>query len=219
MASGEVLYRSGDALSAIYAVKCGSIKTLIASSDGEEQITGFYMPGELLGFDGLDYGHSCTAVTLERTILCKLPTTSVDQLAGQIPGLRRELFRMMARKLNQEQSMLFLLGQRNAEERVAAFLLSLSTRLQQRGLSGKAIQLSMPRHDIANYLGMAAETVSRHLGRLSEKGVISVMARTVTIENPAVLRSCIEPCISSDLVPPVPVSQRQLSSKANPINP
>lgn len=205
MGSGEILYRSGDALSAIYAVKCGSIKTLIASSDGEEQITGFFMPGELLGFDGLDDGHSCTAVTLERTILCKLPTTSVDQLAGQIPGLRRELFRMMSRKLNQEQSMLFLLGQRSADERVAAFLLSLSTRMRRRGLSGKAIQLSMSRHDIANYLGMAPETVSRHLGRLTDKGVISVIGRTVTVEDPAALRSSVEPCISPDLLPVAPL--------------
>ena len=201
MGSGEILYRSGDALSAIYAVKCGSIKTLIASSDGEEQITGFFMPGELLGFDGLDDGHSCTAVTLEHTILCKMPTTSVDQLAGQIPGLRRELFRMMSRKLNQEQSMLFLLGQRSADERVAAFLLSLSVRMQRRGLSGKAIQLSMSRQDIANYLGMAAETVSRHLGRLTDKGVISVMGRTVTVEDPAALHSSVEPCVTPDLVP------------------
>ena len=201
MGSGEILYRSGDALSAIYAVKCGSIKTLIASSDGEEQITGFFMPGELLGFDGLDDGHSCTAVTLEHTILCKLPTTSVDQLAGQIPGLRRELFRMMSRKLNQEQSMLFLLGQRSADERVAAFLLSLSVRMRQRGLSGKAIQLSMSRQDIANYLGMAAETVSRHLGRLTDKGVISVIGRTVTVEDPAALHSSVEPCVTPDLVP------------------
>ena len=198
--SGDILYRTGDTFRAIYAVKTGSIKTLISSSDGEEQITGFFMPGELFGFDGLDYGHSCTAVALEPTLLCELPVASVDELAHQIPGLRREIFRMMSRKLSEKQSMLFLLGRRKADQRLATFLLSLSTRMQYRGLSGNEIRLSMSRHDVANYLGMASETVSRLLSRLSKEKVISVNGRTVVIENPVALRARVEPCITPNAV-------------------
>jgi|TARA_B100001971_G_scaffold140372_1_gene129688 CRP/FNR family transcriptional regulator len=195
LATRDVLYRSGDAFRAIYAVKSGCIKTSIASADGGEQITGFFMPGELFGFDGLDNGHVCTAAALERSRVCELPVTSVDELAQQIPGLRRELFRMMSREINEEQSMLFLLAQRSADDRLAAFLLSLSTRMQYHGRSGVEFRLSMSRHDIANYLGLAAETVSRHLGRLTEEKVISISGRTVVIEDPANLRTRVEQCI------------------------
>ncbi len=202
MATRDVLYRSGDAFRAIYAVKSGCIKTSISSADGEEQITGFFMPGELFGFDGLNNDHVCSAVALERSYVCELPVTSVDELAQQIPGLRRELFRMMSREINEEQSMLFLLAQRSADERLAAFLLSLSTRLQYRGHSGVEFRLSMSRHDIANYLGLAAETVSRNLGRLTEEKVISLSGRTVVIEDLVALRTRVEQCIGRGVMKP-----------------
>jgi CRP/FNR family transcriptional regulator len=98
--------------------------------------------------------------------------------------------------------MLFLLAQRSADERLAAFLLSLSTRLQYRGHSGVEFRLSMSRHDIANYLGLAAETVSRNLGRLTEEKVISLSGRTVVIEDLVALRTRVEQCIGRGVMKP-----------------
>jgi len=156
----EPLYRIGDQFTAIYAVKSGSLKTLVSTQDGENQITGFYLPGELFGFDGFDDNHSCSAVALERSNVCELPLDSIEELSSHIPSLRRELDRLMGRQINSDQSMLLLLSRRSADERLATFLVSLSIRFQQRGLSANEFRLSMSRHDIANYLGLAAKPLA-----------------------------------------------------------
>ena len=133
MQRGDTLYRSGDPFNALYAVKSGTMKTIMITPDGEEQIVGFHMPGELLGFDGLHDVHSCTAVAIERTSLCELPLNQVEEVSRVIPGLHRQLCNIMGRELNGEQAMLLLLARLTAEDRLAAFLLSLSKRFSQRG--------------------------------------------------------------------------------------
>ena len=183
MARGNFLYQTGEVFGGLYAVKSGSFKTTISAFDGEDQITGFYLPGELFGFDGFDDNHSCSAVALEHSSVCELPLNSIDQLAIKIPNLRRELDRLMAREITTDQSMLLQLSRRTAEQRLAAFLVSLSTRFRQRGFSGTEFRLSMSRHDIANYLGLAAETVSRLFKRFKENHLASVNGRTIIIQD------------------------------------
>ncbi len=191
---GENIYRAGDNFHALYAVKSGSLKTVVSPPDGNEQIIGFSMPGELFGFDGIDDGHTCTAVALERTTLCELPLNAVAEVSQAVPGLHRELYRVMAREISVDQSMLLLLARRTAEDRLAAFLLSLSKRFADRGFSQTDFSLSMSRHDIANYLGLAAETVSRLFGRLSEAGLLTVHGRKIHIQNLDGLRGRVDGC-------------------------
>lgn len=183
MARGNFLYQTGDVFGGLYAVKSGSFKTTISASDGEDQVTGFYLPGELFGFDGFDDHYSCSAVALEYSSVCELPLSSIDQLVVKLPNLRRELDRLMAREITTDQSMLLQLSRRTAEQRLAAFLVSLSIRFRQRGFSGTELRLSMSRYDIANYLGLTAETVSRLFKRLKEHHLALVNGRTVIIQD------------------------------------
>jgi len=179
---GEPLFRQGEQLGALYAVRSGSVKTHALSRDGNEQITGFHFPGELVGLDALSADvHGCTATTLETTTVCAIPFDRLDELAGRIPGLRRQLLRLMSRELVEDEQMLLLVGQKTAEQRLAALLLSISTRFQSRGYSATEFNLSMSRDDIGNYLGLAVETVSRLFTRFQSDRVLRVRRKNVQI--------------------------------------
>lgn len=186
---GDHLFRAGDNFRSLYAVKSGSLKVYINTPDGSEQIVGFHMAGELLGLDGMDsQHHTCSAIALETTSLCELPFNNIEDLCRRYSGLYRELCSVMGHEIVEDQAMLLVLGKRSAEERVATFLLSLSKRFSKRGFSESEFNLSMSRHDIANYLGLAPETVSRLLGRLHEEGVLTVERRHVQIHDVEKLR-------------------------------
>ncbi|MDP6399181.1 MAG: fumarate/nitrate reduction transcriptional regulator Fnr [Arenicellales bacterium] len=191
---GEIIYHAGDDFRALFAVKSGSLKIIMSPPDGEEQIIGFSMPGELFGFDGIEDVHSCSAVALERTSICELPLDAVSDIAREIPSLNRELYKVMANEISTDQSMLLLLARRSAEDRLAAFLLSLSRRFSSRGFSETDFVLSMPRHDIANYLGLAVETISRLFSRLAEENVVSANGRKVRIHSLDRLRQRVGDC-------------------------
>ncbi|GJL82270.1 MAG: electron transport regulator A [marine bacterium B5-7] len=184
---GGTLYHSGEKASALYAVKSGALKSVVTTEDGEEQIVGFHMPGELIGFDGVDAVHNCTVVCLERSSVCELPLNDLEELSREVPSLHREVYTVMRREISQEQSMLLLLARRTAESRLATFLISLSSRLGSRGFSESEFNLSMSRHDIANYLGLAAETISRLISKFQENGILAVNRRRVIILDRAAL--------------------------------
>ncbi|HKJ95033.1 MAG TPA: fumarate/nitrate reduction transcriptional regulator Fnr [Gammaproteobacteria bacterium] len=182
MKRGHHLYRIGDSFQAIYAVRSGSIKTYTVSAEGQEQVTGFHLAGELLGLDAINDGqHPCNAKVLESTAVCEIPFDRLDELCDRIPGLRRQLFKVMSKELSFEQSLLTLLGKKNSQERLAAFLLSLSARYRSRGFSPQEFRLGMSRDDIGNYLGLAMETVSRMFTRFQTEGILKVDNRNVRI--------------------------------------
>jgi|TARA_B100000959_G_scaffold214261_1_gene225522 CRP/FNR family transcriptional regulator len=185
---GDHLFRAGDNFRSIYIVKSGSLKVYINTPDGSEQIVGFHMAGELLGLDGLDdQFHTCSALALETTSLCELPFNIIEDLCKQYSSVYRELCAAMGREIVERQAMLLVLGKRSAEERIATFLLSLSKRFNKRGFSGNEFNLSMSRHDIANNLGLAPETVSRQLVRLHEENILTVEQRHVQIHDAEML--------------------------------
>jgi CRP/FNR family transcriptional regulator len=186
---GDSLYRVGDRFHSLFAVRSGALKTIMITPDGDEQIIGFHMPGELLGFDGLSDYYNCNAVALERTSVCDLPLNRVEELSRVIAGLHRQLCSIMGRELNTDQAMLLLLAKLSADDRLAAFLLSLSKRFAQRGFSESRFILAMSRHDIANYLGLAPETVSRVFARFQQDGLLSVNRREIEIHDMDTLRS------------------------------
>jgi len=168
----------------IYAVKSGAIKTSISNSDGQEQVLEFHLPGDLLGFDAFDTGeHTCDAIAIEDTLLCKISMDVFDELCGRLPGMRKELIHQVGKEISHNQNQLLSLGQQQTDERLAVFLLKLSNHYQSRGFSSKEFLLPMSRQDLSNYLGMAVETLSRITSRLSENGIIKIDKRMVFIQD------------------------------------
>jgi CRP/FNR family transcriptional regulator len=181
LARGEALYRRGDPFRGIIAVKAGTAKLLSQDRLGEEYVTAFLLPGELLGFDGLSGEvHQCSAVALETLSYCEISASQMDKLCREMPKLLRELFRHAGKRIDSATD-LALLTKRPAEARIAAFLTDLSERLRQRGFSGLEFRLSLSRQEIGEYLGMALETVSRVFSQFDALGVIEIRNRNVRI--------------------------------------
>ena len=180
--TGEHLYRRGESFSSIYAVRSGSVKSYLIGDDGVEQITGFYLPGEILGFDGIGTGsHGCNVVALETSSVCEIPFARLEELSLQIPVLQHHLLQLMGRQIESDHKMMLTLSKKNAEGRVATLLSSLSRRYGRRKLSPHAMRLPMSRMDIGNFLGLTIETVSRTFSRLQKDGIIEVNGREIRI--------------------------------------
>lgn len=191
----EYLYHDGDTAQALYAVRSGCVKTMAESANGDEQIVGFHLPGELLGLDGFGDGHhTCNAVALETSSICELPLSKLEEFCRDVPGLQKQMRRIMGKEVNNDHQLLLLLGKMSAEERLASFLLSLSSRMQERHWSASEFNLSMPRQDIANYLGMAVETVSRLFASFQNDALISVDRRHISILDMDGLKDIVGDC-------------------------
>jgi len=182
--SGEHLYRSGDPFKSLYAVRSGSIKTYLIDDEGVEQVTGFFLPGEVLGFDGIGtHIHGCNVVALETSSVCEMPFDRLEELTLAIPGLQHHFFQLMGKQIDSDHQMMLTLSKKNAEGRIATLLISLSRRYGRRNLSPNAMRLPMSRMDIGNFLGLTIETVSRTFSRLAKDEVITVDGREVVIKD------------------------------------
>lgn len=182
--AGEHLYRSGDKFHSVYAVRSGSIKTYLVDDEGVEQVTGFFLPGEILGFDGVGSpSHGCNVVALETSSVCEIPFERLEELSRSMPSLQHHFFQLMGKQIESDHQMMLTLGKKNAEGRIATLLLSLSRRYGRRNLSPNAMRLPMSRMDIGNFLGLTIETVSRTFSRLHKEEVISVDGREIVIKN------------------------------------
>jgi len=179
---GETLYSAGDEFRSIYAVRSGFFKTSTVDHDGREQVTGFFMVGDLLGADGLGSGRcASSAVALEESNVCVMPYTLIEQTGRMVPALQRGLHAVLAREIVRDHGVMLLLGSMCAEERLAAFVLNLSRRYVQRGFSGADFILRMTRREIGSYLGLKLETVSRLFSAFHRSGLIEVRQRTLRI--------------------------------------
>jgi len=179
---GESLYRLGDAQDAIYGIRVGSLKTQVEDAAGQVQITGFHLPGELIGLDGmLESQHVSSALALEDAEVCVIRLADVDEIALQLPSLQPQVRRLMSREISRAHAMLATLGAMRAEQRLAAFLLNLSQRLSVLGYSSVEFVMRMSREEIGNYLGLTLETVSRLFSRLGRDGLIRIHQREVRI--------------------------------------
>ena len=197
---GHHLFRPGDKSHALFALRSGALKSYCITEDGEEQVLGFTLPGELTGMDGLSGGrYASAAVVLETSSICELPYSKLENLCHDLPGLQRQLLNVVGREITSDQQMLMLLGKRTAEERLASFLLSLSTRYKQRSLSPTEFNLPMSRQDIGNYLGLAIETVSRLFAQFQDKQILKVNRRQITILDMERLKVMVEGCIRQSI--------------------
>lgn len=176
-----VLFKQGARFKSLVAVRSGSIKSF-TTEDGIEQIIAFHLPGEILGLDAIGEGrHQSTAVALETASVCELPFDRLHVLAQEVKGLQHQLLRIMSRNLGTEDQFKRLVAHHGADERLAGFLLNLASRYALRGYSNSELNLSMTRSDIANYLGLAVETVSRTFTHFQQDGLIAIHGRTIKI--------------------------------------
>ncbi|MCC6075485.1 fumarate/nitrate reduction transcriptional regulator Fnr [Pseudomonas sp. GCM10022188] len=179
---GEFLFRQGDSFTSVFAVRTGALKTFSVTDGGEEQITGFHLPSELVGMSGMDAeAYPVSAQALETTSLCEIPYEKLDELSVQLPQLRRQLMRLMSREIRDDQQMMLLLSKKTADERIATFLVNLSARFRARGYSANQFRLAMSRSEIGNYLGLAVETVSRVFTRFQQNGLLQADGKEVQI--------------------------------------
>ncbi|MGI9286443.1 MAG: helix-turn-helix domain-containing protein [Pseudomonadales bacterium] len=186
---GDTLFTTGQTFKQLYVIRSGSIKTSVTGSDGDSQITGFHLQGAMLGLDGIEGGeYTHCAQALESCKLCSISFTDFSVRVASTPQLLQMLLHRISRDIKQGNKMIFMLGKCNAQQRVARFLFDLSDRYRSSGKSAKYLSLTMSRHDIASYLGLASETASRVLQRFQSMGLITVERRNITLKNTTQLR-------------------------------
>ena len=191
--AGDHVFREGDPFEAIAAVRAGTVKTYSIDRDGREHVLGFHLPGEVIGLDAIDGDtYPCNAVALDTVMLCRFSFPKISVLATRVPGLQKQLFRLLSRDIGRAA---MLAGDWTADERMAAFLISLSRRLAARGFSPDRFQLTMARTDIANYLRLAPETVSRVLKRFQDDAMIQVDRRELELVNRKPLEALAAPML------------------------
>jgi len=182
---GEALYQAGAEFSSVYAIRSGFFKTSLLDTEGREQVTGFFMGGELLGMDGIGGSYHGTAVALEDSEACVLPYSLIEEVSREIPALQRQLHAVLSREIARDHGVMMLLGSMRAEERLATFLLNLSRRFVRRGYSSTEFHLRMTREEIGSFLGLKLETVSRLFSAFQKDGLIEVQQKHVNIRDVA----------------------------------
>jgi len=189
VAAGDYVIAAGAPFREIYAVKSGSFKTYVTMTNGEQQIIDFYFPGELMGLEGMSEGAYPHAVeALEASSVCRLDFSKLHLLGARLGDFQQQLIAALSRRARQDQWVPLLMGAQNAEQRTATFLLSLSSRFAEHDLPSLRFKLPMSRHDIANYLGLAVETVSRMVQRFQSMELLEVHGRHVEVRNLDALR-------------------------------
>lgn len=176
---GEHIFREGDPFKAIAAVRSGTVKTYVTDLAGREQVLGFFLPGEMIGLNAISRSrYPCNAVALDTVTLCRFSFPRMATLATRMPELQQQLFRLLSEDIGKAS---LLAGDFSADERMAAFLITLARRYEARGFQPNRFTLAMARADIANYLRLAAETVSRVLRRFQDDGLVRVQRRDVEL--------------------------------------
>lgn len=185
---GETLFHSGQPFHSVYAVKAGGFKVFTQHASGEDKLIGFYLPGDILGVDALSSGsHVSTAIALDTSTVCEIPFKALERLSLQVPTLNRQLLSIMSKELSDERMHAELLSRKSAEERMALFILWLSQRQARRGFNHEAFRLGLLHRDVALYLGLTPETVSRVLARFAEEGIVEWRQKQLTIHHRAQL--------------------------------
>ena len=193
---GQVLYQHGDPLDALFGLRTGSLKTQITEASGQHQITGFYLPGEIIGLDGMMEGaHTSSAVAMEDSEVCVVRLDTIDEISRFVPSLQQQIRRLMSKEIVRSHQVLLALGSMRSEQRLAAFLINLSQRLSALGYSSSEFIMRMSREEIGNYLGLTLETVSRLFSRFAREGMIRVNQREIKIIDIAALNELVgKPC-------------------------
>jgi CRP/FNR family transcriptional regulator len=179
---GESVFREGQPFHGVYAVKEGGVKSYLTTPQQSERILSFHLPGELLGLEAIrTANYQSTAVALENTQVCWLPLNQLDLLGDRFPHFQEQLIHVLAVHLAKQQQQFILSARQSADERLAAFLLNLSERYARHGFGSDLFRLAMLRQDIANFLGISMETVSRTFKRFQTKRLLNVTGKHVRL--------------------------------------
>ena len=179
---GTQVFHIGDRFNTLYTVRTGSLKTYTLTPDGREQITGFYLPGDIIGLDAMGSGvHGSGAEALETTNLCAILFNRLSSMQSE--SMKQRLLNLASNQIQNRDQHITLLGKESAEQRLASLLVQLADRFETLGYSAHQFNLSMPRADIGNYLSLAIETVSRLFAKLRGLGLIDVNRRQLRINN------------------------------------
>jgi len=190
---GETLFHKGDPFRSLYAVKSGTFKTLISHQGRPDQVVGFHLPGELIGAEAMAGEHyPCTARALEASSVCELCLELLPDAGRPLEALQRSIIELLGKEVAFNHELIGSLVHQSAEQRVAGFIMSLSDRLQRRGMPGDDFNLGMSRSDIGNYLGLASETVSRIMTRFQKQGLIRIQRKRISVRAPARLEQVAE---------------------------
>jgi len=190
MQKGEGLFRVGQPFYAAYAVKSGTFMSYRLLDDGEEQVLAFHLPGELIGLDAIkEKQYSYSARALEPGAVCELYFNDLAMLGEGYADAQDSLIRVMGGQINRAQRQSLLAARQAADERIAAFLLNLSDRLGRRDFCSTNLRLAMSRQQIASYLGVAVETVSRGLKRFQTLGLLKVSGKQIELSDRAGLEN------------------------------
>ncbi|UGB47295.1 helix-turn-helix domain-containing protein [Frateuria edaphi] len=182
LAPGQHVYRAGQPFHAIYLVHAGFLKTCELSEDGRERVTSFRMRGDLVGVESIGLAHyACDVVALDDSEIWELPYPPVLHACLQMPELQIRLTAALAGEIRNDRAWMLALGTLTAEQRVAAFLLDMAERHMRLGFSPRHFLLRMGRADIASFLGIKHETVTRALSRLDRLQCIDVQRREIRL--------------------------------------
>lgn len=170
----HTIISEGEPALGMYNVTSGAVKLYKLMPDGRRQITGFLFAGDFLGL-AMNNSYAYSAEAILPTTLCRLPRRQMDRLLEDFPKLQRRLFGMASNELASAQDQMLLLGRKSAKEKIASFLLTLSGRAQRRGQPANPVHLPMSRSDIADFIGLTTETVSRTFTQLKGSGIIRLL--------------------------------------------
>lgn len=187
------LHRAGMPLTSLHSVCCGSLKRSALDGRGMEQVMAFALPGDLLGLDAIASGsHATNCIALEDSRVCAVSLHELENLCRATPELQRKFSRALSGTISHGQRHVMMLARMTADERIAMFLLELSARYGALGFSANQFRLPMSRTELANYLGLKLETVSRSFSQLRRAGIVGSRSREIVISDPNALRRICE---------------------------
>ena len=185
----EHLFMAGDPFETVLAVRAGCFKSYVIDEDGEERVLGFHLPGEIIGLEAINgRQHRASVMALDTSAVCSLSFEQLSEMARKMPDLQTEIFRVMSERIGELET---IAGDLTAEQRLGLFLLSISERFARRGYSASEFQLAMSRRDIASYLRLATETVSRVLARFQERGWVDADRKRIRLLDIDALRESV----------------------------
>lgn len=179
---GEYLFKAGEKFSSLFAVRAGAIKLFSYDHNNLEVIHGFYLPGDIVGMDSIAYqDYQFYAVALDVTTVCEIPYGQLSELAEQVPNLYTQIFNLMSQEIVGTRMYTSLLTQKTAEQRLAYFIWSMSLKYKSRGYVHTKFRLNILHRDVASYLNLTPETVSRILAKFNKLNVLSWKKKEISI--------------------------------------
>ncbi len=187
---GEQLYCAHDPFCSVYAIRSGMLKLYSNQEDGIEVIHGFYFSGDVVGFDGIESGeYQLNVEAIEPSTLCEIPYEQLQLLSVNIPNLSMHLYRVLGKKMNDSYYQAQLLAIKSAEQRLANFLYYTVDRIRSRGFDEFEFHLPILHREVANYIGLTPETVSRLLTKFHNQGIVTWKKRRVVLHDKDALRT------------------------------